>query len=117
MDSKFSEFIQLCLDTNPCVDEGNGVSGLPWLTTKPAEYGDITLKQVLDLTANDPTAKSEWTLWTISHFGEQISPDVRLLYIRNTIKDSMTALKLYAAVDFLTEEEQTLLQSIFKGKL
>lgn len=63
-----------------------------------------------------PEHKHGWSAWVISHWGKEMDNDTRMAFIEN-VKDPMLALSLYLRLPFLTDEEDKVLESVFRGKL
>jgi hypothetical protein len=75
----------------------------------------LTFKDFIDGFARGEF-EPEWGLWMLKLFGEDIEPESRLNALA-VIKDPMQAFSAYLELPWLTDEEDKLLESKFKGKL
>jgi hypothetical protein len=64
----------------------------------------------------DPEYDPAWGIWLLKVFGLEVDLKQRLKAIEE-IKDPMQALDVYISLEWLTDEEDKLLESKFKGKL
>jgi len=75
-----------------------------------------TLGQIADKLGTDPTYAIGWGIWLLVKFGAEIDLPLRKKVI-DAVKDAMTAFGLYLTLNWLTDEEDKLLEEKFKGKL
>ena len=68
----------------------------------------------LDMAINTPNER--WAAWDLKVLGAETNTELRKVLI-GKIKDSMLAFRLYLDLDFLTAEEDKMLEAIFGGKL
>jgi hypothetical protein len=86
--------------------------GLTWIK-QFSTWGECSKSADKDI---DPSYEEAWGIWYLINFGESTGVESRLRLLTG-IHDPMHALKLYTSLEWLTSEEDTLLQSKFKGKL
>lgn len=76
-----------------------------------------TIEEMRDASClQDKDYNPSWGVWLLISFGTGIDIIIRKRLII-AIKDPMMALRLYLDLDWLTDEEDRLLEGIFKGKL
>ena len=75
-----------------------------------------TSATVMDLGVNIPADKPEWAVWDLTVFGKDEEVAIRKVMIAK-IKEPMMAFRMYLDLDFLTTDEDKMLEDIFKGKL
>jgi hypothetical protein len=78
-------------------------------------YAGETMNEVAD-NMSDIRFPEGWAVWGLVKMGEAMDSDIRRIYI-SKIKDPMTAFNLYLGLKWLTDEEDKLLETKFKGKL
>lgn len=107
LESKFSEFIQKCIDGGACSDATD------WMTAN--NVNDITLQTAIELyEQEDASVCDTWAMWAVPLIGKDIEESLRFRYIRK-ISMPLNALKLYMTCDFLNAAERTELESKFQG--
>lgn len=112
LESKFSEYCDLCTHAGACIGDGSG-----------GDFNAALLKENPDITMKDMMAKypwssvnERWIVWVIQSFGKDIDPKLREIPISN-IKDPMNCMMIYLKCDFLSDAEDMLLKSHIDGKL
>ena len=80
------------------------------------QYKNLSFIEGIDRFLEDDEAKQGWAVWGLRRFGKQMSLKVREGFIAK-VYDPMRAFSLYLKLDWLTDEEDKLLEAKFKGKL
>lgn len=100
--------MQLCIPPEKLTDALSS----PWRV----RYADKTFGEMVD-GGQDADYKPWFGIWFIYTFGEEIDPSLRKKIFASSVKDSMTAFQVYLRCRWLTDEEDKLLEAMFKGKL
>lgn len=79
-------------------------------------FTDVPFGESIDAVLADTTANPSWTAWFLTILGEKIDPEPRKRLL-GKIRDPMMAFSLYLGCEWLTDEEDQLLEAKFKGKL
>lgn len=104
------DFIATCEKISAC-----SVS-LEWLGQNndlDAPCGEVVMKYI-----STPEAQADqgWGIWTIMALYNHLEPDFRLEFFKK-VKDPMSAFMLYINLPKITNDEENVLESVFKGKL
>lgn len=93
------------------------------------KYGDAwlsrfspsaTLDDVTDAIANDPIVPVLWAVWLLNNFGDEFDVHCRRKFIEKIAKNKSTemhAFLIWRDALWLTDEEDALLEAIWKGRL
>lgn len=90
----------------PCVE------AVDWME----QYKGLSFIEVIYRFLQDPKADESWAAWGLRRFGKQMSPEVKEGFIAK-VHDPMMAFELYTRLEWLTDEEDKLLEAKFKGKV
>jgi hypothetical protein len=103
------DYIKLIEALPICTEEGN--RALAWLRKYKGSSVDVLLTAT-----TDPDHNPMWTVFAFKAIGQKYSQKDRL-QVLNQIEDAMTAFTLYTEIKWLTDQDDELLLSKFKGKL
>ncbi len=81
-----------------------------------AKFEGQNLGEMADAALTDPEFDQSWELWYLYFFGADTEVECRKKGLL-LIKDPMMAFQVYLTYDWLTDEEDKLLEEKFKGKL
>jgi hypothetical protein len=111
--SKYSEFLARCRSFGEC-----GKAETLSVDANIEAIDNRTLEEVVSAFSKmkKNTTDEGGIIWAITTFGQEIEKELRYMYISN-ISEPMLAVRLYLDCPFLTDEEDALLESKFKGKL
>jgi hypothetical protein len=99
------DYIKLLKDIPKCE------KAVAWLEKYRGQSVDVLLSAT-----TDSDHESSWTVWALQKIGEKYSQADRLHEIAK-IQDPATAFHLYTELPWLTDKDDELLLSKFKGKL
>ena len=112
-DSKFQEFIDLCKTIKAC---GDAIDRMTYGYNGNPEENNVPLRVALQIYLEDATMDELWSPWVLINVGNQLDAESRAFFINKITKPEL-ALKVYAACDFLTDDEKATLQGIYQGNL
>jgi len=112
LESKFSDFIELCISKGACSQEGGAV---PWMQAV-AKTGVTTFGDALLVYAKDEKIPEGWNSWVLEKLGKDLDDKCRQFFI-DKIKTEMSALQLRISCDCFTATEHATLLSKYEGKL
>lgn len=92
--------------------QGGCMDGPTWME----QYRDLPFSKCMDHFIEDPEVDQSWATWYMVRLGQETNLDIRKKFIEK-ISDLMMAFTLYLRADWLTDEEDKLLEAKFKGKL
>jgi len=99
------DYIKLLKDKPVCA------KAVAWLEKYRGQPVDVLLTAT-----TDPDHDPAWTVFAFKAIGQKYSQEDRL-HVLGQIKDVMTAFTLYTEITWLTDQDDELLLSKFKGKL
>jgi len=105
--STLKDLIDLCTVRGACE------KAMLWMNKELEKDKSITLDRLLAIYVNDKDAPEGWAAWNLRTNGKDLDEDCRKFFI-NKIKDSNAAIQLHINCDYLTDREDTLLESKFK---
>ncbi|HCP60310.1 MAG TPA: hypothetical protein DIT43_01870 [Dehalococcoidia bacterium] len=79
-------------------------------------FRDRPCREAFDDLRDNPLAERSWAAWLMLVFKDKMSQSIRRRAIDKII-DPMTAYHIYVQCDYLTDEEDILLEAKFRGKL
>jgi hypothetical protein len=91
--------------------------GNAWLSRFPPS---TTLENVTDAIVNDPIVPVQWAIWLLKNFGDEFDTHCRRRFIEKLSKDNMMemhAFLIWRDTPWLTDEEDAMLETIWRGKL
>ena len=108
--SKFKEAYDVCVSLEACEP------ALDWMRALLKKNPEISVGESLDLINSDEKADETWAVWNLFHAKGNLDEDVQNGFIRK-IKTPMFALQVLLKCEFLTAEQDAVLEKIYKGKL
>ena len=105
--TKASDFAKVLTKLNACSEAMNRL-----YEDYPAQQ--LSIATLLNVCSTFPD--QSWAIWVLKIFGQDMSTDLRQVLI-SKVTDSMMAFRLYLDFPWLTDEEDILLETKFKGKL
>lgn len=115
LESKFSEFIELCRKAGACADEGQAIPVMEAANKGDGMPTDGTCADGFKLYL-DGKFPEAWASWVLEKVGKEMDDKCRQFFI-DKIKDPMSALQTRISCDYLTTAEHTVLLSKYEGKL
>ena len=110
MQSKFSEFIQLCVKAGACL---SGESAAPPVMEKALESMNVDLlSEGLKIYSESKSMPEMWSKWVLTKVGNELDEEVRKIFI-DKITDPRTAAHIHIECKFLTDAEDKLLEDKF----
>lgn len=95
---------------------GACLDGTSWVESILNDNPNCTMEQMLLAFLEEGTGDQAWSVWALTNYYSEFDERIRELLIKK-ISDSMTAFSLYLELEELTDADDILLESIFKGKL
>jgi hypothetical protein len=115
LDSKFSEFIDLCRKAGACADEGEAIPVMEAANKGEGMPAEGTCADGFKLYLEGKFPEG-WASWVLNTVGKEMDDKCRQFFI-DKIKEPMSSLQLRTSCDFLTTAEHNLLLSKYQGKL
>jgi hypothetical protein len=117
LESKYSEFIDLVMGKNACTRAVDMITEVD----KAREGGEtlevgLTKSIETDLKTVGSQVVNETTLWCLKTVGKELDKKVREILL-NTITSPVIAMKVKTLCSYLTSEEITFLDGVYKGKI
>jgi len=103
LDTKTSDVLDQLKEQSPCAE------AIDWME----QYKDLSWDECIDSHKIDDQS---WAMWLLVKVGKVSNLELRKKLI-DRIRDPMMAFSLYLRTDWLTDEEDRLLEAKFKGKL
>ena len=116
LESKFAEFIALCVKNGACSDKAEGVFAMKEAVQGFGMPKDGTCKDGFELHLNDSRFPERWSSWVLDHVGKEMDEKCRKYFI-DKISNPVDVLQLLIRRDFFTESEVALLKQKYSGKL
>ena len=116
LESKFSEFIELCRKAGACADEGEAIPVMEDANKGNGMTADGTCADGFALYRDGKEFPESWAEWVLEKVGKEMDEKCRAFFIAK-IKNEMSALQVRAKCDFLTTAEHATLLSKYEGKL
>lgn len=112
--SKFTDFIKYCNQFSACS------VGQKWNKDIQAFFPnikDMTMQDVADIFLKDPNRDDRWVDWVIRTWGHLGEPKADWIYYIKSIRTPQIALRLYLDIEWLTDEQDEFLISVFKKEM
>ena len=116
LESKFSEFIELCRKAGACSDKGEAIPVMEYANKGNGMKADGTCADGFKLYLDDPKFPEGWAEWVLDKVGKELDEECRKFFI-DKIKNEMVSLQIRKSCDFLTTAEHSVLLSKYEGKL
>jgi hypothetical protein len=116
LESKFAEFIALCVKNGACSDKGEAIPVMEKADTGVGMPKGGTCAEGFALYRDGKEFPESWAEWVLEKVGKEMDEKCRAFFIAK-IKNEMSALQVRAKCDFLTTAEHATLLSKYKGKL
>jgi hypothetical protein len=110
LNSKWSEFVDLLPVRNACD------AGINWTKDVLDKDPSMSMATGMEFFLDDPQAPQKWAVWILLNLYDDMSQDLRYLWIKK-ITYEMEAFQLYIHQKNFTEEEEKILEALFKNKL
>lgn len=114
LESKFAEFIALCVKNGACSGKGEAIPVMEKANKGFGMVADGTCKEGFELYLKGDFPES-WAFWVLEKVGKEMDDKCREYFVKK-IKEPMVALQMVRKIDF-TEAEQTVLKKLYEGKL
>ena len=115
LESKFSEFIALCVKNGACSDKGEAVPVMEEADKGVGMPVAGTCAEGFTLYRDNEKFPSAWAEWVLEKVGKEMDEKCRAFFIAK-LKDPITCLKLVYRCPFLSEAEVLLLKSKYEGQ-
>jgi len=116
LESKFSEFIELCRKAGACADAGEAIPVMEYANKGNGMKADGTCVDGFKLYLESEKFPEPWASWVLNVVGKEMDDKCRQFFI-DKIKEPMSSLQLRTSCDFLTNAEHAVLLSKYEGKL
>ena len=110
--SKFSEFIELCRKAGACADAGEAIPVMEYANKGNGMKADGTCADGFKLFLEDKSMPEGWAIWVLTNVGKDLDEKCRKFFI-DKITDVRVAIQLHLDCEYLTDEEDKLLESKF----
>lgn len=115
LDSKFSEFIALCVNNGACANTGEAIPVMEKADTGVGMPKGGTCAEGFALYRDGKEFPESWSPWVLEKVGKEMDEKCRAFFIAK-IKDPMMCLKLYYECAFFSEAEKLLLRAKYEGQ-
>jgi hypothetical protein len=116
LDSKFAEFIALCVKNGACANTGEAIPVMEKADTGIGMPKGGTCAEGFTLYRDGKEFPESWASWVLEKVGKEMDEKCRQFFI-DKIKNEMVSLQLRKSCNFLTTAEHTTLLSKYEGKL
>ena len=116
LESKFSEFIELCRKAGACADAGEAIPVMEKADTGVGMPKGGTCAEGFALYRDGKEFPESWAEWVLEKVGKEMDEKCRAFFIAK-LKEPMSCLQLLTRCDFFTENEVVLLKGKYTGKL
>lgn len=116
LESKFSEFIELCRKAGACADAGEAIPVMEAANKGEGMPADGTCADGFKLYLESEKFPESWASWVLNVVGKEMDDKCRQFFI-GKITSPKIALTLMQISKIFTEEEITLLKAVYIGKL
>lgn len=110
MKSKFKEAVDVLIRLGACGDN------LEWCNALLKAKPEMLVPEALDALCKDEKAPQGWSVWIVAKGNGEIDTEVQNGFMKK-ITDPMTALQVLLQADYLTAEQDAVMEAIYKGKL
>jgi hypothetical protein len=115
LDSKFSEFIALCVKNGACSDKGEAVPVMEEADKGVGMPVAGTCAEGFALYRDGKEFPESWSPWVLEKVGKEMDEKCRAFFIAK-LKDPMVCLKLAYKCPFLSVAEVALLRAKYEGQ-
>jgi len=115
LDSKFSEFIALCVKNGACSDKGEAVPVMEEADKGVGMPKGGTCAEGFALYRDGKEFPESWSPWVLEKVGKEMDEKCRAFFIAK-LKDPMTCLRLVYRCPFFSEAEKSLLRTKYDGQ-
>jgi hypothetical protein len=116
LDSKFAEFIALCVKNGACANTGEAIPVMEKADTGVGMPKGGTCAEGFTLYRDGKEFPESWASWVLEKVGKEMDDKCRAFFIAK-LKDPMACLQLLTKCDYLSEAEHILLKEKYKNKL
>lgn len=117
LESKFSEFIELCRKAGACSNEGEAIPVMETANKGEGMPAGGTCGDGFKLYLEDHKFPEGWASWVLNKVGKELDDKCRQFFI-SKIKDEMSAFQVYLkCAPILTAKEDTTLKAVYETKL
>jgi hypothetical protein len=116
LDSKFAEFIALCVKNGACANTGEAIPVMEKADTGVGMPKGGTCAEGFALYRDGKEFPESWAEWVLEKVGKEMDEKCRTFFIAK-LKEPMSCLQLLTRCDFFTENEVVLLKGKYTGKL
>ena len=116
LDSKFAEFIALCVKNGACANTGEAIPVMEKADTGVGMPKGGTCAEGFALYRDGKEFPESWAEWVLEKVGKEMDEKCRAFFIAK-LKEPMSCLQLLTRCDFFTENEVVLLKGKYTGKL
>ena len=110
LDTTVVEYVAFIKARHPCIE---GIEKLEAFANEVTYIKDITTY----LNEEKSEWFAQWTLWTLIDHGDQMAPALRQSFFGRISDCPPQAFSAYRSCDWLSDEEDKMLESIFEGKI
>ena len=111
LESKFSEFMDICIKAGACPE------AVEWMKKQLALNKGMTFGDAMKNFVSDSKAEEGWASWNIEKLGKELGSDAIDGFI-SKIKNEMSACQVYIkCAPVLTTTQDTTLKAVYEGKL
>ena len=115
LESKFAEFIALCVKNGACSDKGEAIPVMEEANKGVGMPVAGTCAEGFTLYRDNEKFPSAWAEWVLEKVGKEMDEKCRAFFI-SKLKDPMVCLKLAYKCPFFSEGEKSLLRSKYEGQ-
>jgi len=115
LESKFAEFIALCVKNGACANTGEAIPVMEKADTGVGMPKGGTCAEGFALYRDGKEFPESWSPWVLEKVGKELDEKCRAFFIAK-LKDPITCLKLVYRCPFLSEAEVLLLKSKYEGQ-
>lgn len=116
LESKFAEFIALCVKNGACANTGEAIPVMEKADTGVGMPKGGTCAEGFALYRDGKEFPASWAEWVLEKVGKEMDEKCRAFFIAK-LKEPMSCLQLLTRCDFFTENEVVLLKGKYTGKL
>jgi len=115
LESKFAEFIALCVKNGACANTGEAIPVMEKADTGVGMPKGGTCAEGFALYRDGKEFPESWSPWVLEKVGKELDEKCRAFFIAK-LKDPITCLKLVYRCPFLSEAEKSLLRTKYDGQ-
>jgi hypothetical protein len=112
LESKFSDFIELCRKHGGCAKENEAIPVMEKANTGQGMVENGTCQDGFSLFVADKSMPEMWAEWVLTKVGSELNEDCRKFFI-DKITNPRIAIHIHTYCHFLTDKEDKLLEAKF----